>query len=244
MRIFACLMLAILLSGPAQAQLGPPSAELSAGIAAYNRGDFPSAFSLLSAAAGRGEAEAMVNLGYMYARGHAVRPDPARAFRLYQRAAEAGDAEGMNALGYRYNHAQTPDFGRAIHWYCRAILLGNPRAMNNAALLFFDGQGVAQNRDEAIHLWRQAIGQGSVNAEINLGRTLAGDPGLPDHDRQLGWDYIVDAAYKGSPAAQDILRHQGNPGPFPPPSETEWNMRLEPRNQTPGDSSLCGQLIS
>ncbi len=245
MRLPICALLALLIAAPARADLPPPSPELTAGIQAYNQGDFTVAFALLSLASRHGEAEAMVNQGYMYARGHGVQPDSAYAFELYKRAAEAGDAEGMNALGYRYNHANPPDFERAIHWYCRAIMLGNPRAMNNAGILFFYGQGgVVKSQDEAISLWRQAMAQGSVNAQVNIGRTLAADSNRSQQERQAGWNYIRDAAFKGSGAAQNILRSQGDPGPFPPVTETELNMRLEPRKQVPGVSVLCGQLIS
>ena len=110
----------------AQAEIRPaPSADLRTGIDAYNKGDFETA-EHLRAAADRGEPEAMVNLGYLYARGHGVRRDPALAFELYRRAADLGDAEGMNAVGYRYNFALTPDLDQAIRWYCRAILAAIP----------------------------------------------------------------------------------------------------------------------
>ena len=245
MRLPVCALLALLIAAPARAELPPPSPELTAGIQAYNHGDYTIAFALLALASRHGEAEAMVNQGYMYARGHGVAPDPAYAFQLYQRAADLGDAEGMNALGFRYNHANPPDYQQAIHWYCRAILLGNPRAMNNAGILFLYGQGgVVKSQSEAISLWRQAMAQGSVNAEVNLGRTLAADPGRSPQERQAGWNYIRDAAHKGSGVAQNILRSQGDPGPFPPVTETELNMRLEPRKPVAGDSVLCGQLIS
>src|SRR5215469_6047100 len=85
----------------AQQRLPPASSDLVNGIEAYNRGDFATAVTHLQTAAGRGEPEAMVNLGYIYARGDGVSADPAFALELYRRAAEAGDAEGMNAVGYR-----------------------------------------------------------------------------------------------------------------------------------------------
>lgn len=80
------LSLAILAHSRAEQLRPQPSPELVNGIDAYNRGDFAMARNLLQAAADRGEPEAMVNLGYMYARGHGVRSDPAYALDLYRRA--------------------------------------------------------------------------------------------------------------------------------------------------------------
>jgi TPR repeat protein len=73
-RPLALLLSLAVLSQPREEQPRPqPSADLVNGINAYNRGDFATARNLLQAAADRGEPEAMVNLGYMYARRHGVR---------------------------------------------------------------------------------------------------------------------------------------------------------------------------
>jgi Flp pilus assembly protein TadD len=170
----------------AEAQQVSPSADLVNGIEAYNKGDFESARKPLQAAVDRGEPEAMVNLGYMYARGHGVRSDPAYALQLYRRAADSGDGEGMNAVGYRYNFAPKPDLDQAIHWYRMAVFRGNPRAMNNVAILFYNGQGVGQDRGEARTLWRQAVERGSLNAKTNLGQDVASDATLSAAERLAG----------------------------------------------------------
>ena len=207
-------------------------------------GDYPTARAALQAATDRAEPEAMVNLGYMYARGHGVPADPAQALALYRRAAAAGDAEAMNAVGYRYNFAAKPDLTQAIHWYCQAVIRGNPRAMNNLAILFLRGQGVPQDRDEARNLWRQAVRNGSLNAAANLGIDLASDTALPAVERQAGLDMLRATAQRGSAFAQSVLRRNGDTEPFPAPSETELTMKLEPRNPTRGQSYVCSRDIS
>ena len=71
------LVLLCLVSGPAAsiwAMEPQPSPDLIAGIESYNAGRITVAITHLQAAAGRGEAEAMVNLGYIYARGQAGMP--------------------------------------------------------------------------------------------------------------------------------------------------------------------------
>ncbi len=67
------------LSLPAAAQ----SPQTLDGMKAYNRGDFATAYRLLRQEADAGDAEAQVNLGYMYARGQGVKADQLEAFRLY-----------------------------------------------------------------------------------------------------------------------------------------------------------------
>ncbi len=186
----------------------------------------------------------MVNLGYMYARGHGVRSDPAFALELYRRAADAGDAEGMNAVGYRYNFASKPDLPKAIHWYCLAVSRGNSRAMNNLALLFYNGQGVPRDRNETVRLWRQSAARGDLNAQANAGMELASNAGLSQAERSAGYDLLHDAALQGDKFAQDILRRNGDTETLPPATFSELNMRLEPRNPLPVASRACGDLIS
>ena len=228
----------------AAAQLPAPSADLVAGISAYNDGDFATARKRLNAAVANGDPEAMVNLGYMHARGHGVRSDPSFALELYRRAASAGDAEAMNAVGFRYQFANPPDFESAAKWFCRAVLLGNPRAMNNAAILFYRGEGVPYDREEANNLWRQAMERGHLNAQTNLAQELATDTTQPEATRQSGIAMLQDAAAHGDAKAQDIVRRWGDTHHYPPGKDMALVMRLEPRDPKPGSSRICGDLIS
>jgi TPR repeat protein len=240
-RLIAILLgvLAAALSVRAEPRQSGPSPDLVSGIDAYNQGNFAAARSLLQRAADRGESEALVNLGYMYARGHGVRSDPAYALQLYRRAASAGDGEGMNAVGFRYNFATPPDLEKAIHWYCLALARGNPRAMNNLAVLFYNGRGVTQDREEARNLWRQAVAHGSLNAQANLAIDQASDTTRSESERREGYAMLRDAALQGSAFAQQVLRRNGDTEAFPPGNVTDLTMKLEPRNVPPGVSYVC-----
>ncbi len=79
----AVLALGLLAGPPALAQ----SAETLAGMEAYNHGDYATAFRRLSDAAARGDAEAMVNLGYLYTQGQGVARDSDAALGLYRQSA-------------------------------------------------------------------------------------------------------------------------------------------------------------
>ena len=228
----------------AELQQAGPSADLVSGIDTYNRGDFAAARQFLQAAADRGEPEAMVNLGYMYARGHGVRSDPTYALRLYWRAAQAGDGEGMNAVGYRLISRLSRIFRRRSIGTRLALTRGNPRAMNNLAWLFSNGQGVTKDREEARHLWRQAAARGSVTARAILGMDLASDATLSDAERRAGYEMLRTSALQGSVFAQGVLRNNGDNEAFAPANVTALTMKLEPRGSPPGSSYVCSDIIS
>ena len=60
-------------------------ASVLAGIEAYNRGDITASLALLKNAADAGDADAQVNLGYLYARGQGVDANQQEALRLCSR---------------------------------------------------------------------------------------------------------------------------------------------------------------
>jgi uncharacterized protein len=241
-RFAATLIWLAVLLAPGAAQ--QPSAELAQAMAAYDGGDVATALTLLRQAVDRGEAEAMVNLGYLYARGQGVARDPAAALALYRRAAAMGDGEGMNAVGFRAYYAQPPDVQGAIHWWCLAIQRGNSRAMANLAGLYAVGQGVPRDPAEARDLWQQSAARGDVGAAAVLGQDLAADATLPVAVRQHGMALLQQAARQGNARAQAVLRKAGDNEEFPPGFDTSLLMRPEPHDGRPGHSRACGELMS
>jgi TPR repeat protein len=213
-----------------------------AGMQAYNRGDIGTAYRLLRQAADAGDPEALVNLGYLYARGQGIKEDQSEAYRLYLRSAELGDSEGMNAVGYKYLFGtgipRNPE--RAVYWFCMAIAKGNPRAMNNLALVINDGQVVARDEAEARSLWEQSARLGHANSMLNLGKSyLLG----MERDETKGSEWIGRAAQGGQPEAQALLRANGYRGPLPPPFFEAATMIPAPKNAA-GHAKICGAAIS
>jgi len=224
---------------------GPPTAAVRAGIDAYNRGDAALAFRLLTAEADRGQSDAEVNLGYLYARGQGVAANQLEAFRLYGLSAKQGNGEGMNALGYKYEFGTgiAPDIRKAVNWYCLAALQGSARAMNNLAILLSDGKLVPRNVADARGLWRQAIAMGHVNAMVGLGLSLMNGPGAP-LDPEEGRHWLLLAARRGQPYAQQLVRQMGVGEPLPAPLDEATLMQLQPRDAPPGHAEICGSLVS
>jgi TPR repeat protein len=233
-----CFAAAVFVAAQADAQ----SVTALAGMQAYNRGDIGTALRLLHEAAVAGDAEAEVNLGYLYARGQGVFEDQKEAFRLYQQSADQGNSEGMNALGYKYLYGTgvAVDPARAVHWFCLAIGNGNPRAMNNLAMMLNTGHYVMQDEAEARALWEQSAKLGHGNSMMNLGMSY-----LQGHKRDpaKGQEWIRRAAEAGQPDAQRFVLANGYRGRLPPPFIEGAAMIPEPKH-TGGHTKICGAYMS
>lgn len=112
----ACLALA---SAPARA-------DFAAGLAAYDAGDYRTAFEEWRPLAEQGDTEAQVALAGLYRAGQGTRADLAEAIRWYRRAAEAGDPVAQLNLGDLYSRgAGVPrDLVRAYVWLSLAAAQG------------------------------------------------------------------------------------------------------------------------
>jgi TPR repeat protein len=81
-------------------------------------------------ATNEGKAEAMFNLGLLYANGQGVTQDYVRAREWYEKAADNGNATAMLNLGQLYEEGWgvAQDYGKAGEWYEKAADKGEPRA--------------------------------------------------------------------------------------------------------------------
>jgi TPR repeat protein len=82
-------------------------------------------------AAADGQANALTNLGILFARGSGLdKPDPLDARVLWQAAAARGEAIAMYNLGVLYERGigVPASVGRARYWYDRAAAANNPEA--------------------------------------------------------------------------------------------------------------------
>ncbi len=97
---------------------------LEEAAAAYDRGDYETAFRLLQPLAKQGDAFAQFNLGIMYGQGRGVPQDKTEAMKWYRRAAERGDADAQFSLGtmYRLGRGVPQDFVQAYKWFALAAL--------------------------------------------------------------------------------------------------------------------------
>ncbi len=220
---------------------GTPHDMAVAGIKSYNSKDYDTAFQLLSAAADKGDTDAEVNLGYMYARGEGAPHIDGEALRLYQLSADHGNGEGMNALAYKYAFGTgvPVDLPTAIKWFCRAIATGDARALNNLGDLYFNGTGVEYDHLEARDLWRQAAEKNDVNAMYNFASAVLKDhTSTPDELRDAN-AWMLRAAQGGQSGAIDWLHEDGYRGALPEPVDTTGLMQLAAVGARPGTARVC-----
>ena len=77
-------------------------ADFDDGVAAYNQGDYATAFKEFKPLAKQGGAAAQYNLGLLYDYGYGVPQDYVEAVKWYRKAAEQGNAEAQRGLGWLY----------------------------------------------------------------------------------------------------------------------------------------------
>ena len=107
------------------------------GKAAYNKGDYATAYKEFKAAAVQGDAKAQYDLGLMYQNGQGVSKDYTEAAKWYRKAAEQGDADAQGNLGFMYANGLgvSKDNAEAMKWWSKAAAQGNAVAKNNLSIM-------------------------------------------------------------------------------------------------------------
>ena len=145
--LIVCGLIAIGLASPA-------FAGIDDGLAAYDRGDYATAYRELAPAAAGGEPMAQYNLARMYLAGEGVARDNAEGMRWLRKAAAAGIGLAQYQLGARHEWSVdvAQDYGEAARWYRMAADRGVPVAQFRLGLLYLNGLGVTRDV-VAAHLW-------------------------------------------------------------------------------------------
>jgi TPR repeat protein len=132
----------------------PAFAGLEDGLAAYDQGDYATAYRELAAAAAGGAPAAQYALARMYLSGEGVSRDSATGMKWLREAATAGVGPAQYQLGVSYELGIiTPqDYGKAARWYRIAADHDVPLAQYRLGLLYLNGLGVAADLIAA-HMW-------------------------------------------------------------------------------------------
>jgi len=137
-----------------------------------------------------GDADAMFNIGCLYANGEGVAQDDQQAMTWYRKAAALGNADAMYNIGVSYNDGNgvAQDYQEAMVWYLKAADAGNLGVMNNVGLLYANGQGVAQDYGQAMTCYRKAADAGDAVAMYNIGLLYANGQGVAqDYPQAMDW---------------------------------------------------------
>lgn len=189
---------------------------------AYQKGEFTEALKHLKEASDGGDLIATWYLGHMYRLGQGVKADNVLALEYYQQVAKAfspdeNDLQLMRvsidslvhvANYYRAGDAQAgiaPNPLQAFNIYRLASTYGHPAAQYALGLMYFRGEGVKANRDQAVRWLMLAARKRFAPAEALLGDMYwDGDYVRQDKIRALMW-YIL---------AQQSARPEENPEIF------------------------------
>lgn len=130
------------------------SGQFEDAVAAYERGNYATAFRLMKPFAEKGDAKSQHNLGVMYDYGRGVPQDNTEALKWYRKAAEQGLPDAQYNLGLMYEKGQgvPQNHTEAGKWYRRAADQGLPEAQVNLGIMYYNGQGVPQDYILA-HMW-------------------------------------------------------------------------------------------
>ena len=161
---------------------------------------------LLQRAAGMGDTDAMVNLGFCYEKGHGVPQDKKKAIQLFRQATDMGNTNAMVQLGdcYMEGDGILRDKKKAIELYQQAADIGNVDAMSKLFNHYMVRGSVPRNKKKAIDSFQCAIDKGNTDAMVELGELFTkGGPGVP-LDKKKAIELFQRAASLGNKCA--ILR--------------------------------------
>lgn len=105
----------------------PRSPTFADGTAAYEQGDYKTAFAVWKQLADGGNAAAQQSLGVMYLHGYGVSRDFNEAVRWFTKAADQGNVHACDNLGWMYEQGNgvKQDRVRAYMWYSRAVAVAS-----------------------------------------------------------------------------------------------------------------------
>ena len=120
----------------------------------HAREDAEKSFMLNSRAAESGMKDAVLAMGWFYLNGVGVGQDIEQARRWYRKSARQGDPRAMFSLGQMAYDEQ--DFVDAEVWFRRASDTGHSRSLFWLAKLYWRGDGVSEDRKQAMMLFQKA----------------------------------------------------------------------------------------
>ena len=126
------------------------------------------------------DAEAQLNLGWIYYDGEVVPEDSAVAIRWWRKAAEQGLADAQFWMGWMYEIGEgvSRDFSTAVIWYRKAAEQSDADAQCNLGLKYRDGSGVSKDL-VAAYMWLDLAtshgGQFAERLRNDLEKTMSPD---------------------------------------------------------------------
>ena len=208
----------------------------------------------LRAQAEQGNAEALYNLGFMYANGEGVPQDDAEARVWYRRAAEQGHVQAQLNVGgepvddsikaERVTESEPEELSLIVGAQQEDIdelrtraEAGDAEAQNDLGVIYDNGNVLPQNLVQAAAWYRKAAEQGDSRAQANLGFMYATGRGVPRNDVEAVAWYRKGAA-QGHRVSKSFLdrMYEGRRGVSEDDAEfIEWLSAAEGQDNAGGE---------
>ncbi len=179
-------------------------------VSAEKAGDYDAAVTWYQKAAEQGNLRAQTNLGLLYikGRGPGASQDYAGAFKWLQKPAEQGDARAQGGLGYIYKigaYNVPQNYAEALKWLSKGADQGDTFAQIHLGDMYYQGEGVAKDLEQAAHYIEKAATAGNVDAMRRYGMMYQEGTGVAqDNVEALHW-FLTAVAH-----GNDISRANAN----------------------------------
>jgi TPR repeat protein len=161
-------------------------ADFDTGVAAFDGGDFTTAYNEWLPLAAGGDPFAQRNIGHLYRLGLGVPQDFAVAFNWYQRAADQGlvraQANVANMMLRGQGVDQDPE--GAVSWFHRAASAGHAVSQFNIGQMYRKGHAVPQDMGRALG-WFQLAADAGHERSIELVAIMTAEGVAPANDDTL-----------------------------------------------------------
>jgi len=216
MRKFALLCMALVMAAPAAAQ------SVTAGIDAWQKGEYASAVKIWRPLAEAGDADAAFNLGQAYRLGRGVPINLAAAQTWLLRAAGKDHLDAQTTLGLLL--FDSGDRAGGLRWLKAAADRGDPRALLVYGTALFNGDDVPRDPVLAYALVSRAAAQGLAPAKS----------ALEEMDR------IIPLAQRKKGVALALAKARRTPAPKPVASKPATVLKATPKPLAPSSAPPTG----
>jgi len=120
---------------------------MSEGLAAVERQDYMTAFTVFKQLANKGDKEAQYNLAILYKQGDGIMQNRSKAASWFRKSADQGLPAAQYRLARMYDIGDgvEQNFDYAAVWYQKAAEQGDPLAQTNLGVLYANGEGLKQD---------------------------------------------------------------------------------------------------
>ena len=169
---------------------------------AYKTKDYSKAMKWYLKAAGKGNAHAQCQIGYMYNYAEGVTANYSTALKWYLKAANQGDTKAQRHIGYLYNAGRgvTQSFSKALQWFNKAVANGDVHALCDIGNMYGD----RGDHSVAMKWFLKAAEQGDINAMYKIGLMYELGSGVKK-DLSIAMQWFLKAAEQGDARSQCMV---------------------------------------